>query len=289
MKLTCWDVHHALRPHHRQQSKSFTSGSAAGQTLFYLNHPIQYVQVVGVVVAIEDYHENLFLITLDDSSGATLDIVLRKPKRQQQPTRNNHHVPTQTAALNHTNVPDSDSEQDSSTEETKQTLTLLTALAALTIGTTVLAKGTLSHFRQTRQLLLLRMAPLPSTTAELQHIASRTASLRHTLGKPWRVSDSRQRRLRATAESDRSGGGSRAARQRARRLEQAAWERRREKMVQERWEQEEKLRSEKAEEARRDGEQVMLRRPAAAMATAAESGDEKSTLRVRVEENKESR
>lgn len=258
VKLTCWDVHNALRPH-QQQGKSYTSGSNAALTLFYLNHPIQYVQVVGIVVAIEDYYEHHFLVTIDDSSGAILDIVLRKPKQ-----RPNHNAPNALARPSNrataATIADADAD-DPNDEETKTTIALLTTLMTLTIGTPILAKGTLTLFRNTRQLTLLRLQPLHSTSAELQHIASRTTFLASTLGKPWHLSATKQRKLRDAAESDRLQVSGRARTAAARRAEQKAWDARREDRLRLKYEEEEEVeRREAAEKARRDGEEVMLRR-----------------------------
>lgn len=254
VKLTCWDLHEALRPHHHH-GQSYTSGPNANQTLFYINHPIQYVQLVGIVVAIEDYHEHLFLLTLDDSSSSTLDVVLRKPKPQQPP---NQHAQANLARAESNDLAGSDDENEN--EDRKEKLALLETLSSLTIGSTVLVKGTITTFRGTRQLALLRLQVLRSTTAELQHTAARTAFLSRTLGKPWVVSDSRQQKLRAAAQADKVQLSVRATKARARRQEQAEWERRREQLLQDSYKDEERLRLEAAEEARRDGERVMLRR-----------------------------
>jgi hypothetical protein len=48
--------------------------------LFYLNHPVQFVCVAGVVVAFDDY-KRLSVFTVDDSSGATINLTCCKPEK----------------------------------------------------------------------------------------------------------------------------------------------------------------------------------------------------------------
>lgn len=268
VKLTCWDVHHALRTH-QQQGKSFTSGTSANQTLFYLNHPIQYVQLVGIVVAIEDYYESHFLLTLDDSSGATLDVVVRKPKSKRNGAQTSSSIlapatttnkgtttatTTTATTTNSTSAADNNNDDDPSIQET---LSLLHHLSALTLSTPILAKGTLSTFRSVRQLTLLRLTTLPNTSTELTHIASRTAFLASTLGKPWHLSAPKQRKLREAAESDRAKSSGRQRRERERQREQREWEARREARLGEVWEWEEGEREREADVAREDGRVLM--------------------------------
>ena len=65
------------------QSKFATSAltlSLLGQHLyFHLNHPIKWIRLVGVIVAI-DIYVNRWVMLLDDSSGATIAITCGRPK-----------------------------------------------------------------------------------------------------------------------------------------------------------------------------------------------------------------
>ncbi len=84
VKLTAHDIHHVLKPHEKYAETTTTLAHPdtgthhnhrdAALLLFYLNHPIQFVQVVGVVVAFDEYFEKFWLFTIDDSSGATIDV-----------------------------------------------------------------------------------------------------------------------------------------------------------------------------------------------------------------------
>lgn len=54
----------------------------AGQkTLFHLNHPIQWVQLTGMVVSV-DHIDHLWIFNIDDSSGALAEVVMPRDKQQ---------------------------------------------------------------------------------------------------------------------------------------------------------------------------------------------------------------
>lgn len=273
VKLTCHDFHYTLHtgPSATTTRTTYTSAGGSGPNAinntvhFYLNHPIQYIQLVGIVVAIEDY-ETFSLFTLDDSSGATVDVVLRKPKppppvakvpltlpapqqRQQQQQQQDHRTTPSDADL---------------TEEAIQTAALLTLIPTLVIGTPLLAKGTPTTFRNTRQLHPLRLTVLPNTTSELRLVASRTAFYTITLSTPWVVEPAKQRTLLEVAQADitKRGGRERKKRERKRKLRE--WEREREgwteRVLEEEWIVEEGQRAQDAERMRADGVEVMARR-----------------------------
>ena len=141
VKLTCASIHHDLRtradfPANLIDAPPSGTGHAKPLLLFYLNHPIQFVQVVGIVVAIEDFHEHFFLLTIDDSSGSTIDVISWKP-RPKPPTTvaredsQNGYGDALTSSLQ---------SKDASLDSTN----ILALLATLHIGTCVVAKGTIT-------------------------------------------------------------------------------------------------------------------------------------------------
>ena len=243
VKLACHDVHHHLTT---QPDRKHHQSSTGNPLYFYLNHPIQFVQVTGIVVAIEDFHPHIFLFTLDDSSGSTIDVVWRKPK----PLQNDTTAPaaTATATAKVTQPKDKGSDQNEPS--------LLPLLTTLSISSTILAKGTLSPFRGTLQLNLLRLTPL-TPVQEVRLISSRTAFLLSTLLKPWSLSQSSQQRLLKKATGERDEETERALRARKRRQLNEERERRHAKRILSQWEDEEKQRVEEAEKARLDGLEVM--------------------------------
>ncbi|KPI38403.1 uncharacterized protein AB675_12137 [Cyphellophora attinorum] len=231
VKVTCFEVHNVLKsgPSHAQ---TYTSGQTSHPTLFYLNHPIQYVQLIGVVVAIEEYHEHMFLITLDDSSGDTIDIVVRKPRKQlgQNPMVLRDGI-VATAKL-----PD-----PTASEEQAETLALLSILSTLEISSVVQAKGTVS-------------------IAELAKIAARTAFHATVLSKPWVLSRSKQEKLLKLEQGDRSDQSKNDKKRRERKQKLEEREKRHAAVIVKEWVADEQDRERAAEKARRDGARVMQRR-----------------------------
>ncbi len=242
VKLTCYDIHHHLKTraeNHQHQS------STGNPLYFYLNHPIQFVQLTGIVVAVEDFHPHIFLFTLDDSSGSTIDVVGRKPKPQLQDDT--------IAPLTNT---DTSAKVTAQTKPEDDLSSLLPLLTTLTIGSTVLAKGTLSRFRSSLQLNLLRLTPI-TPIQELRLISSRTTFLLSTLGKPWSLSPSTQSKLLNKATGERDEENDRAVRARKVRESRERREKRHTERISREWEEEQKARAREAETARQDGVEVM--------------------------------
>ena len=237
VKLSCHDIHHHLR-NSRQNKQHLQHQSSSGKPLyFYLNHPIQFIQVAGIIVAIEDFHPHIFLLTLDDSSGSTIDVIWRKPKPQDA-----------AAAKLTAQTPSSNDEPPS----------LLPLLETLKIGTTLIAKGTLSSFRHTLQLTLLR-ASVITPAQELNHIASRTSFLLSSLSQPWSLSARAQARLLKQASGDREEENDRAVRARKRREIREKRERSDAEDIARQWRDEEGEREREAERAKENGLEVMKR------------------------------
>ena len=239
VKLSCHDIHHHLR-NSRQNKQHLQHQSSTGKPLyFYLNHPIQFIQIAGIIVAIEDFHPHIFLLTLDDSSGATIDVIWRKPKPQDAAAA--AKVTDQTKPTNDDDPP-----------------SLLPLLETLKIGTTLIAKGTLSSFRQTLQLTLLR-ASVITPAQELNHIAARTSFLLSSLSQPWSLSARAQARLHKQASGDREEENDRAVRARKRTEWRERMERKDAEDIARMWRDEEGEREAEAERAKENGLEVMKR------------------------------
>lgn len=250
VKLTAYDIHHILRArpgfsvsatnnalsiHHDDISTapglnlntySFTPPPLL---LFYLNHPIQFVQIVGIVVSLHQPYASLVVITLDDSSGATIEIAWKNP---------DDNITWMTFG------------QTAHSSEHASAQTIPEILSTLDSGTCIVAKGTLTTYRSIRQLTLHRLSVIRSTTEELTHISSRTSFLLSTLSKPWTLPSSQQKRLQADAEAEHVRDRTRA-RRRMQREEYI------EGKVLAEWNAEEAKRVEEAEKARQNGEVVM--------------------------------
>ncbi|KAI9825389.1 MAG: hypothetical protein M1832_001119 [Thelocarpon impressellum] len=146
-----------------------------GQNIyFHLNHPIRYVRLVGVLVALEDYPRRT-LLTLDDCSGATIEIVW--PKRPPPSTPLRAPPPAGTPAPAPPPwIPDP-------------------PLDGIDLGSVIKAKGTLSNFRGARQLLLKRAAVIGDTNEEVRAWRELSTFRAEVLAAPWVVDEEAARRL----------------------------------------------------------------------------------------------
>ncbi|KAJ5189593.1 Nucleic acid-binding OB-fold [Penicillium cf. griseofulvum] len=234
------------------------SSNFVGQNIFfYNNHPIQFVSLVGVIVARTDFPWRTIL-TLDDSSGATIDIAVLKKTTKTETTSQE--------------TPATDPEQ---TEWSSFSLTAPTAkslaqtthitskdrdeidISALQPGTLVRVKGTLSTFRSQMQLYLERFWLVRDTNAEMQFLDTRLRFLVEVLSVPWVLTDEEVEKLRDDAERcdervlEDKRRAERAARKRTEREERHA------RAIARRYEKEENERERELREIREDGKRVM--------------------------------
>ena len=127
-----------------------------GQNLFFhLNHPIKWIRLVGVIVAL-DLYPTRWIALLDDSSGATIEITCGRPP---PPAPNPHY------GNNNNNNTRSVIASDAITglHQSKAFCPGVTAtgrdvdLSGVDIGTVVKVKGGVGSFREVRQMLLERI------------------------------------------------------------------------------------------------------------------------------------
>ena len=142
--------------------------------LFYLNHPIRFVRLVGVVVQLDATRPSAFasaarwvLMTLDDGSGECMEvkIELRRPEGEA-------------------------SQWEADVEDLKVTfqlegLRMWIVGQEIRVGTVVKAKGTLDAFRGVRQIRLARAAVVADTNSEAKAWAEAAQWKLETLSNPW--------------------------------------------------------------------------------------------------------
>lgn len=120
-----------------------------GQNLFFhLNHPIKWVRLVGVIVAL-DLYPTRWIATLDDSSGATIEITCGRPAPA--PTTQ-HANATALAEFNATRLSGHEASVKGVTATGRDV-----DLSGVDIGTVVKVKGGVGSFREVRQMLLERI------------------------------------------------------------------------------------------------------------------------------------
>ncbi|RMJ20801.1 OB-fold nucleic acid binding protein, partial [Aspergillus sp. HF37] len=175
VKLAGVDVHQLKR------RKEFE----AQGTFFYLNHPIRFVCLVGIIVARTEA-ARCTILTLDDSSGATVDVVVSKPPPPPPLQQPQTHNDTGTGGRTH----------QSATSKTPLDIT------ALLPGAMTKIKGTLSTYRSTTQIHLERHFAVPDTNAEMRFLEQRVRFLVEVLAGPWVLADVEVEALREDADRE---------------------------------------------------------------------------------------
>ena len=233
VKLTASDIHNALH----------TRRGFEGQSVyFYLNHPIQFVYLVGIVVSYEDIHEKRWLLILDDSSGATIEVTCPKLARKAD---GDEQVKAGAELL----APGA----EVCTEEQARAHTL----TSIDVGSIIKVKGKVGTFRDTRQIQLERIAVVTDTNAEIHFWEQRTKLKVEVLSKPWIVSLVEQRRLLKVAGGRHQSDRVQMLKRKEREVARLARERRGEAKIAKQYEKEEVKRRDAAEAARLAGEMLM--------------------------------
>ncbi|KAJ5084054.1 hypothetical protein NUU61_008633 [Penicillium alfredii] len=264
VKMAAADVHRLQR----------RRGFEGQNIFFYNNHPIRFVSLVGLVVARTEVPRRTIL-TLDDSSGATIDVAVLQADPRKDPSKGSTAAsklgiadadPDAAVSIDSTEISTADGKTISTTTPTAATGTATHVSATdrteldisrLTPGTTVRVKGTLSLFRATMQLHLERFTLVRDTNAEMQFLDERLQFLVEVLAVPWVLLDEEVEQLRGEAER-----GDLLAIEEKKRAEQkvkrrAEREERDQRHIQKRYEREERKRDKEAGVCREDGVKVM--------------------------------
>ncbi|KAI9838354.1 MAG: hypothetical protein M1819_005622 [Sarea resinae] len=187
-----------------EQADAYTAGPVGGKLMikyerqkvfFYLNHPIKNVCLVGVIIALEAY-ELRTIITLDDSSGMTIDMIC--------PTIAPRNIAS-TAHDSTTNATGPARHAAGAIDRVKETQAANSGhaggedacrdLTGYDIGSVIEVTGTLSCFRGTRQLDPRRISLLRSTSDEVKAWAETCRFHASVLSKPWFLTEAAQARL----------------------------------------------------------------------------------------------
>ncbi|OJD36639.1 ob-fold nucleic acid binding domain [Diplodia corticola] len=207
VKLTAAAVHR-LRPASSLQAEpaisrtdNFFDSTIHHPTFYHLNHPIRFVRLVGTVVAIEDLGPRFVILTLDDGSGATLELKITRLSPAEEKAAAAAAATTTTTTSSTTNP---GTLTTSSTNPASSTTTTLTTAADVTVrsaiglfevaahgarvgvGSTLKAKCTLGTFRGATQGVLRRCWVLPpGTRGEAAEWRGTAAFMRGVLAAPW--------------------------------------------------------------------------------------------------------
>lgn len=136
-RLTASDVH-ALRER---------TGFEGQNLYFHLNHPIKWIRLVGVIIAL-DLYPTRWIALLDDSSGATIEITCGRPT----PTPTAQNANNTSLAQSSTSLCGSDAPSRGVTATGHDI-----DLGGVDVGTVVKVKGGIGSFREMRQMSLERI------------------------------------------------------------------------------------------------------------------------------------
>lgn len=131
-------------------------------------------------------------MTLDDSSGATVDVVVLKADDEQQPST---ATTTTTATVDQPEQKPRELHLSATTREPQ-------VITSLVPGTLTKMKATLSTFRSVTQLQLERFFPVPDLRAELRFLEDRNRWWVRVLSVPWVLAPEEVERLRVEADED---------------------------------------------------------------------------------------
>ncbi|KAL3462867.1 hypothetical protein BJX64DRAFT_258289 [Aspergillus heterothallicus] len=229
---------------------------------FYRNHPIRFVNLIGIIVARIDVPRRTIL-TLDDSSGATVEVVALKADEFSTsisaagaPDRNAN---TSTTSMNNTGSSHRDSASSRIPRESHVTATTHTPIDinSLRPGTLFQIKGTLSIFRSNMQVNLERFFTVPDTAAEMRFLEARCRFYVEVLSTPWYVTERDIETLRLEADEEGQKVEEEQARTRRRARKRAEKEEKERLKLERAWQREEAVRGKEARKAREAGSEFM--------------------------------
>lgn len=164
-----------------------------GQNIFfYQNHPIKWVKLTGVVVAIDQYATRLILI-LDDSSGINIEAICTAPPNLDAKSLFDLSGVKPNSDLNA--KPEPHPEQTYTSPDGPKL-----NFKDIDVGTVVKIHGGLDMFREQMQIRLKEVRVLGDTNEEIKCWKEASNFKKDVLSQPWEVSKEREERCRRRAE-----------------------------------------------------------------------------------------
>jgi len=155
---------------------------------FHLNHPIRYVCVVGVIVAIDDINLRYTVLTLDDGSGTNIELkIVRLPLAERNPV-------------------DTSSNTEISNVDIISRFGIFDVVVdgqQLDIGSVVKAKCTISEFRGIKQLELKRISMVATTDEEAKAWTEIAAFKQKVLSRPWHISSTEHKKITHSIKAEK--------------------------------------------------------------------------------------
>ncbi|KAI1334566.1 hypothetical protein F5Y15DRAFT_289091 [Xylariaceae sp. FL0016] len=160
---------------------------------FHLNHPIRWVRITGIVVAIDEYPGRR-IYTVDDSTGACIECTVTIPRLPD---------PRQIQALNSRAAASGSLKPhivDASTDGT-----IPDVPADIDIGEILDVKGSVKLFRGQKQIAIQKVQRVKSTNQEVQFWNKIKDFRRDVLSNPWVLDRKEVRRCKKLQQMDSTG------------------------------------------------------------------------------------
>lgn len=155
-------------------NSSMHADQSAGQDVFfYLNHPVKWVRITGMVVAVDEFGPRR-IYTVDDSSGVCIECIVNLPK------------------------PEPDIELGSKEQKTATGKPLVSD--EVDVGTVVDMAGGLALYRGNKQIKIERATIVRSTEHEIRYWEKARDFKLKVLDSPWELTDKEVRKCRKEAE-----------------------------------------------------------------------------------------
>ncbi|VUC20830.1 unnamed protein product [Clonostachys rosea] len=152
---------------------------------FYRNLPIRWVRIVGLVVAIDDIPKRR-IFTIDDSSGVCLEAVLKITSPLAASTTILATKPDLSTAKGAAQKQGQGADVAGSAGSHPQGPK--SPYAGIDVGTILDIKGSLTTFRDERQIKVEKMQPVKGTMQEVSLWEKRDKFRSDILSKPWTLS-----------------------------------------------------------------------------------------------------
>ena len=171
------------------------------ELMYYKNHPIKWIRITGVIVAVDDFSTRR-IYTVDDSSGVCIECTAPAPPPSSVPLEPPRNFLTGQRILPPSgpvtkNVP---KDKDEPPSAHKPSLP-----ADLDVGTVVKLKGKPSIFRNMKQIAIIKAEVIHGTEIEVRCWNEVMIWRNGVLGQLWEVSEEQEDRCRRRAIRNRKG------------------------------------------------------------------------------------
>ncbi|KAE9370315.1 hypothetical protein N431DRAFT_411518 [Stipitochalara longipes BDJ] len=183
----------------------------------YRNHPIKWVRVTGVVVAVDEY-EGKNMYTVDDSSGMCVECVcvaptpapkvetIGVPKHLDQITAiKQQHQATTSSTDTRKGIGKVEENRKVGEKTAPSVQEPIVPWAEMDVGTVVKVKGRVGDYWKQKQVEVVKVEVLRSTDAEVKCWNEVMDFRRDVLGKEWIVSREEEEKCRRAREKELRG------------------------------------------------------------------------------------